>query len=225
MSMFMISLVSASIDDLGTFKQNTCVALPQTCGSCTYSNITSILYPNSTIAVSNVIMTKIGTNYNYTFCSTPSLGKYTVNGISDLDGTPTVWAYYFYVTPTGEETNGWKITLQIFTSVSALLLMLLFFYFAGNSKDVKVGPNGQLVKEEKEGLKLLFGGLGLVFLIAHLLITNVILHNTLGDGAITGAYTNIMNIFFILVGGLFLVVSAKVIFSEVSNFQKRRGLK
>src|SRR3990167_9658863 len=75
LSIFLISFASAAISNLGTFKQGTCVDLLQTCAFCTYNNITSVVYPNSTNAISGEIpMTKIGTSYNYTFCNTTALG-------------------------------------------------------------------------------------------------------------------------------------------------------
>jgi len=100
---FLISFVNASIPNLGNFKRYDCVSLIQTCSSCTYNNISSVVYPDSSVALSNVIMTGDGTLYNYTFCSTTKLGEYVVNGYGDLDGDKTTWSYYFEITETGKE--------------------------------------------------------------------------------------------------------------------------
>ena len=51
MSMFLVSLTSASISNLGKFKLGECVDLPQTCPDCTYNNISTItiVYYNNVI--------------------------------------------------------------------------------------------------------------------------------------------------------------------------------
>lgn len=107
------SLVSA-LDDLGTFKQNTCVRVAQTCASCTYVNISSISnsYNNDTL-ISNVEMTSFGNGeWYYNFCSTGVIGRYDVRGKGDLDGTATSFATYFEITPSGfQGTLGFYIVL------------------------------------------------------------------------------------------------------------------
>jgi nucleoside-diphosphate-sugar epimerase len=54
--LFILPIVSASINDLGPVKQNTCVSLPQTC-NCTYNNITTIILPDKTYATITKVMT------------------------------------------------------------------------------------------------------------------------------------------------------------------------
>ena len=104
-SLLFISFISAEIETLGTFKQNSCVNLLQTCSNCTYNNISSVTYPDSTQALGQSVMEKIGNNYNRTFCSTSQIGTYIVNGYGDVDGSITVWSYDFKVTPSGNENN------------------------------------------------------------------------------------------------------------------------
>lgn len=99
----LIPLTSAA--SLGTFQERSCINLIQTCSNCTYVNITAVYYPNSSIALSNVAMTKLGTLYNYTYCKTTVSGKYIVTGVGDLDASPTVWDYYFDITPAGINFN------------------------------------------------------------------------------------------------------------------------
>lgn len=107
--------VYANVESLGTYRQSDCIVLKQTCSNCSYNNITSIKYPNSTSAIdSQVTMTKSGTEFTYDFCNTSVLGNYIVNGYGDVDGTITVWAYDFDVTPTGDTNNlGFYIMLTI----------------------------------------------------------------------------------------------------------------
>jgi len=103
--LFIFPMVSAEVQTLGTFKQNTCVNLIQTCSNCSYSNISSVIAPNSASLLGQVVMTKISNVYNYSFCSTSQIGSYIVNGISDVDGSQVVWAYDFQITPSGSNNN------------------------------------------------------------------------------------------------------------------------
>jgi len=64
---FVLPSVSAS---LGTFKRGSDVNLIQTCNNCTYCNITSASYPNSSNFLTNKVMTQDGTYFNFTLNST-----------------------------------------------------------------------------------------------------------------------------------------------------------
>lgn len=120
---FMTPLVLSEIQTLGTFKQYTCVHLKQTCANCTFVNVTSVnVDATSTQVSSHVPMTKIGTEYNSTFCNTTYIGKYIVNLLGDPDGTYTVVAYDFSITPTGD-TRGFGLWI-------ALVLLGFFLLFA-----------------------------------------------------------------------------------------------
>lgn len=124
----LIPVVFAQQQSLGTFKQNSCINLKQTCSNCTYNNISSVIYPNASQALGQSEMTKTGTEYNYTFCSTSFLGTYIVSGFGDLDGVVSVWSYDFDVTPNGETGNlGLYIMLTI-----VIIGTLLFGVFTRN---------------------------------------------------------------------------------------------
>jgi hypothetical protein len=114
-----LPLVNAQ-DNFGTFKKDSCVTLLQTCSNCSYINITMLLYPNSTIALNDVKMSKVGTVFNYTFCNTNSLGNYFVSGLGDLDGQNSVWNYIFTISATGRESPSGGITV---------LFIILFIVF------------------------------------------------------------------------------------------------
>jgi len=127
--MVLISLVGASQDSLGTYKQGETITLLQICGTCTYNNITSIVYPNSTHQVIDSAMTKRGAEYTYTLTDTTQLGPYSVNGFGDLDGTAAAWAYDFDVTISGlnaESILDNAILILLFT------LSIIFFLIALN---------------------------------------------------------------------------------------------
>ena len=118
--MTIMPFVSAT--SLGTFKQDECVNLIQTCSNCTYSNITNVIYPNSSIALSDVEMSKSGTYYYQSYCDTSLNGIYIVTGFGDPDGTVEVWSYDFTITPNGEEVTVGKAIFYV-----GLLFVLLFF--------------------------------------------------------------------------------------------------
>jgi len=98
-----IPLVTAST--LGTFQKDECLSLIQTCDNCSYVNISNVIYPNSSIALGQVEMTKIGTYYNYSFCKTNVSGIYIVNTFGDDDGFTTGNSYDFIINPQGIEST------------------------------------------------------------------------------------------------------------------------
>lgn len=115
-------LVSSSIE-LKPIKTNQCIELQQTCSNCTYVNVSSITYPNSTILYLNVGMTKTGTKYNYTFCDTKPLGNYVYSVYGDKNGVLTTEEGTFEVTYTGDTLTTQKSILYI-----GLLALLIFFF-------------------------------------------------------------------------------------------------
>jgi len=61
LGMFLFSLTSVyALDSMGTFRQNEAVDFRQVCDDATYITITSISYPDSNIAISNISMTNSG---------------------------------------------------------------------------------------------------------------------------------------------------------------------
>jgi len=121
LSLFLIVFtgsISAEYDEIGPYIQGKCAELPQVsdANSC---NITAIKFPiNSSYAVRNVEMQKVGQSFNYTFCGTNTLGTYIVEGICD----DVPWVYDFEVT-----TNGLDISskLPIFLLVASLILFII----------------------------------------------------------------------------------------------------
>lgn len=126
----------AEQQSLGTYKQDECVELIQTCASCSYVNFTSVKYPDSTKALGNVEAQKQGSEYNYTFCQTSQLGQYIVNGIGDVDGTDTVFAYDFDVTHSGyknqDDSASMVVTLFVLL-INGLVFIVPFIVRFTNS--------------------------------------------------------------------------------------------
>lgn len=146
--LLLISLTSA-LDDLGTFKQNDCVRIVQTCASCSYVNISSVSYPNSSVQDANKEMTAAGSGeWYYDYCNTSVIGRYDVRGIGDLDGTNTNFATYFIITPNGS-------SLSTSSAITYGLILLVMFsvtiFFLIFSKTT-----------EAPGVKLFFNMIGYI---------------------------------------------------------------
>ena len=128
---FLISFASASIDHLGTFKQNDCVDLLQTCATCTYNNITSIQLPNGTNNYLEVVMVKTGGEYIYNTCSYSKLvGEHKVNGHGDAGGIDTGWNYRYTVSPSGViQDSIAKNSVLLVLVILALIFLAIGAYY------------------------------------------------------------------------------------------------
>jgi hypothetical protein len=127
--LFIFSLASANLESIGTFQQDKTIRISQVCSDATYINISSISYPNSTTAVSNIEMTSAGSGeFYYDFLNTNVLGRYDVRGISD--GCEGTFATYFVVTYTGEELSMPQAVMYIVVLffLVGLLIYLIFIY-------------------------------------------------------------------------------------------------
>jgi len=114
--MMLFSLVSAEEEigkSWGAFEQGEEVRIVQTCSDATYINISSISYPNSQTAATNINMNYLGNGeFYYVFNSTEQLGRYDVRGISD--GCQETFTQYFVITPSGfANTLGFYILMLI----------------------------------------------------------------------------------------------------------------
>jgi hypothetical protein len=108
-----MGLASATIEDIGTAKQNTCVSLMQQNQGVAYETLSSIQLPDKTFIVINKNMTSQGLGfYNYSFCNTTQIGTYFVNGFD----TDESWSYYFEITPSG----------RIYTMEEGITYLFLF---------------------------------------------------------------------------------------------------
>jgi len=130
---FIINTVEASNPYLGTVRVGSCISLKQICSSCTYNNVTSVVAPDATQLLSNSPMTKIGSEYNRTFCQTTQVGEYTVSGVGDIDGTEEGWIYNFSVTP-----SGYINILGLFIIVIGVIYGIAFFGFFGKNEWIAV---------------------------------------------------------------------------------------
>jgi len=126
--MLLVSTVSSSQISLGNVDVNTPINLIQTCGTCTYNNITSFVYvPASITILSNVQMTRSGSQYNYTAPPQLLKGEYNVNGVGDLNGVATSWTYKVYV---GKTFTLAESIIYLFLVFLGLSLFILFLYYS-----------------------------------------------------------------------------------------------
>ena len=136
-----IPFTLATISNFGIYKQGQDINLIQICASCTYNNITTVLYPNSTIAVSGVgiEMTDNGGVYNYTLSGnyTMPLGQYLVNGVGDEGGVKGEWNYYLIVNSTGKAFSGMDVSVYIFFLLVCLTVMIFSFRLVKNNTMIK----------------------------------------------------------------------------------------
>lgn len=124
-AILLVTSISAE-ETYGTYQMNQPINLIQTCATCTYVNITSVMNPNSNIILQNVVMDKTGALFNYTMPSQSILGQYIICGYGDVDGEATDWCYTFNVTVSGKENTNWLplIITVVFLTVLFLVLML-----------------------------------------------------------------------------------------------------
>jgi len=141
---FGISLLTAAVEDFGTYKQDTNITLTQTCGTCTYVNISSVRLGNGTLVNFDATMTKVGTSYYYDLGSdyTSSLGEYLVQGVGDVGGTNTVFTYRFTV-----NYFGYELTISQ-SIIYFLLLVTIIAIFIGAMFGIRALPNSNMKDEQ-----------------------------------------------------------------------------
>ena len=155
-----LSLASATVQTLGTFKQGSEVELIQSCADCSYINITSVIYPNSSRALGEVQMVQEGSLWTYSFSNTEELGKYIVCGIGDLEGVNTVWCYDFYISSTGKTESIFTGLVSTIFFISILAITFLFFILGFKFSDY----NGM------GAVALFFYGIGFLFVLYSLFL-------------------------------------------------------
>ena len=123
--MFAILLVSFASATLGTFKQDTCVEIKTILNSAS-ANISTISFPNGSVAISNQVMTKTAQTFNYTFCSTNALGVYVYDY---FDAGLNVYVNDFLVTPSGKVSTVPEAILLFVLTIIMFFVNVIMFYF------------------------------------------------------------------------------------------------
>lgn len=124
----MFSLVAA--EQIGTYKLDEPMQISNYCqvGTCTYTNIISVEYPNSTIEFLNTAMTQNGQLFTYNF--TPDqTGDYTFKSCGNPDGKAICDSDTFEVTDDGDPLPSTGLIIffsLLFIVIVGTMLTLLF---------------------------------------------------------------------------------------------------
>lgn len=150
-----LSFASAALTEQGPFKVNTIFDLRQLCDDCTFNNITSVIYPNGSVALDSTAMVQDGTEWTTGFNANVT-GTYRANGFGDEGGANTVWAFTFEVTSSGNTTpdNLPAILTGIFIIVFGISCFFLFL----------------CMKSEEPGIKIFFLMASLIFLFGSMMV-------------------------------------------------------
>jgi len=168
-TLLLIPIVFATQTTLGTYERGACIELTQICGDCVWNNVTSILFPNTTKVIIDGVMTKRGTDYNYSYCFPNETGDYYINGVGDYfgDDKPIIWEYIVTLTPTGNEKLNSGEGLSLLGSILVMIVLGLFFFLMS------------FKFEGKTGKIICIGLAGIIFFIA-VLYTLMILNQNFG---------------------------------------------
>jgi len=180
-------------------KQNDCIQLPQECASCSYVTLTSIQYPNMSRSYINTAMTKQGSSYNYSFCNTADLGKYTYCGIGDVDGTDTVFCKPFEITSTGAATP---------TGVPTFLGVLIIIIFG--TACFMMFLSGTM---NEVAFKIFFLIIALVFLMATLITGYMVLT----DSNVTSAISTTTLSLVVVMGMILFIIFVWILIRQTIN--------
>ncbi len=120
-----LTFVNAEVPTLDDVKPFACASLSQKYGNSTYSNVTTIRYPNDTTQTVNWIMTGGNGIWDYEFCDTEQMGTYEYCTRTDVDGIDTDVCVNFEVTP-----GGFRDTLGFYFLILILSAGVIVFGFA-----------------------------------------------------------------------------------------------
>ena len=214
LALYLIVFVSAAQESLGVFESGICVNLLQTCDNCTYNNITSVTYPNSTYALNDVVMTKDGNEYNYTFCDTNTTGIYSVNGVGDLDGQHTVWSYTLKITREGDDSTPESRTEAITRGVYFIMAISILFFIAF-----------LLARDSAIPIRWTFFILFILFTTVGINIVAISISNHLGESGIRDIFDQVGAVAYYIywfLGGLLLLIW---VITTIATLADRRNMR
>lgn len=134
-----------------TVIQDGTVELTQFCPSCTFVNLSSVIFPDNTIQYFNEEMTKNGSTYNFSFSKTSQIGEYVYFVEGDKDGTLAGESLPLIVTKTGFLLTEGEAIIYLVVALGVFLLFVIAFYFMlatpySNKIDEETGAVIQLTK-------------------------------------------------------------------------------
>lgn len=153
---------------LGTFFQDEKVNLIQICDNCSFVNISNIVYPDSSIELLNIPMTKNGNIYNYTFTNTRQTGTYQYATCGDLNNIITCNNVNFEIKPLSRSYGKSIFSIDLSSTTNIIIIIFLgltsLLLFIGKSYLFSGALTSLL------GMMLLFNGIN--FLISAIVITS-----------------------------------------------------
>jgi len=206
--LFVIPMVAGS---LGTFQKSTDIQLIQTCNNCTYCNMTSVNYPNSSAIYTNQIMTQDGTVFNFTLNSTftDTLGWHKYCYDCGNEAERVTGCIDFNVNLGGvimEDGQGY-ILAGIFIVIFGIAC--IFLYLSS--------------KMEGEGLKIFFLLGAFVFLIGSIGVISVIAV----DSGLTSGMNSMVSVMLYAISAIFIVMFFYVLIRQtvkaLNLFKLRKG--
>jgi hypothetical protein len=200
-SIFLLGLASA---DLGTYKIGSCVNIKTILPNATSVNISTISYPNSSVATSDHVMTKTAQTFNYSFCDTYTAGNY-IYDYYDNDGN--TYVNEFTVNSNGKADPSGGIVV---------VFVILFIILVGITCYMALYTIGHLMSLDFDLIDLAFDW-GLFFAIGAFYFLEM---NYLGNIGIE-LYLN----WFLAVGGIVLIVVPMIAFIlsiTVGSLQRKK---
>lgn len=204
---FLLSFVSASIQDMGSVKQNECINITQTCLSCSYNNLTVVQYPNKTYALqNNTAMNDLGGGvYQYQFCDTQEIGAYNVDGNGDLNGVSQGWGVFiFSVTASGNELTMPDSLILILILAIIIIAGIFFIIIAWFSND--------------QFVKTIFMCLAGFAIVVSIFFGMTIMFNLLPQ--YTGFMTAYNSFFYIMTIVVLVAVFSLIVWTMVRTFRR-----
>lgn len=199
LAVVLINLVSATVESLPPQKINNSVELKQVGADFSSCNITSVSYPNTSIFINNVEMTKTGNEYNYTLDSDyiSAIGDYIVNGFCTNGSEDVVWVYDFPVTLSGKENleSQSYVLVGIFIVIFGVACIMLYI----SSIMAEAGP------------KIFFLLASFVFLIGSIATISVVAF----DSNLTSSVSTTVSVMLYALGLIFFVVFAYIMIRQI----------
>jgi len=197
----LISCISAS---LGTFKQGDCVDI-KTITNASVVTISTLSYPNGTIAASEKTMQNIaGNTFNYTFCDASAIGSYIYDYYDDESNT---YVNDFSITPSGRANMDSMPSFLMGALLIVFGIACIFLFLAANS--IEVGP------------KIFFLLSGLVFLIGSVALSYVIAT----ESNVTSGISETLSFLLYALGIILFVIFAYVLIKQIVSIMEIMRIK
>lgn len=225
MVLLFLTMSFVSAESIGTFKQNEDVELYQTCSNCTYVDLTSIRYPNSSTFLTNINTTQDGSYYYYILDSnyTTETGTYTYCYEAGNDIEEVTGCLEFEVTPTGKNFGTGESIVYVILFAFLVTLFVISLNMCINTPWDK-GNNPAKVNYQKY-LKFLYGVLSYIFMMFIMFTGKGLTKYFLPSDTIYSFFNTFSTIMVVAIGPLLIAVTFFVAWSIASDKRNANALK